>query len=366
MEQVIRHEFIEGVETRIVEARLVMVTAPAAGGGVTTALRQWSTATRHPVEFGTCPDLSPQRPLAAFEAGEVPTLVGAGEWAEAANRLGQRHPDADEATVVVIDDADRIDEASAHLTNVLLEAGGRVVLGHHHSASTNPSLQEVIDGVRPEDRASLVVAPMTETDVAAALDDVDVADASIATGGNPLALSLYGGSGFVSVSTSVLERFDRLPADGQGLMAVIAASPEPIEFRILEAMGRPWDDHGRHLAKTGLVTVHDATISLRHDKIRRVLYEEMTAVRRRFVHAEILRFVADTSDPSVVMHHAVGAGDVETIIAAGPRAADEAAGLGAYREAARHLENVLAYEHSIPESDRSTLRAALDAYLAAR
>jgi hypothetical protein len=64
------------------------------------------------------------------------------------------------------------------------------------------------------------------------------------------------------------------------------------------------------------------------------------------------------------MHHAVGAGDVETIITIGPSAAHEAAELGALREAAKHLENVLAYEHSVPEADRSTLREALDGYLA--
>ena len=85
---------------------------------------------------------------------------------------------------------------------------------------------------------------------------------------------------------------------------------------------------------------------------------------RRFMHAEILGYLTEDDDRTLLMHHAVGAGDVETIIRYGPGAADEAAELGAHREAAKHLENVLAYEHSVPEADRSTLKEALDQYLA--
>lgn len=366
MDEVIRQESIEDLETAIAEARLVTVSAAAAGGGVTTALRQWSRSTGRPVEFRTCTGLSPQRPLSAFAfaVGDVATLVRAGDWAAAARRIVDRLDVTGESAVFSIDDADRLDEASARLATALLEAGGRVVLGHHRSPSANPSLRALIEGVQPADRATLVIRPMTETDVEAALDEVDVDDALSATGGNPLALSLYRGPGFASVATAVLERFDRLPADGQGLIAVLAASPEPIPFGILEAMGRPWAEHGRQVDTSGLVAVDDGAISIRHDKMRRVLYEEMTAVRRRFVHAELLGKVGSGDLPAVMLH-AVGAGDVETIIDTGPRAAAEAASLGANREAVRHLENVLAYEHSIDEPHRSTIRASLHEYLAA-
>jgi hypothetical protein len=224
----------------------------------------------------------------------------------------------------------------------------------------------VIEGVPSDARRSVVVPPLTESEIAVALGDgADAEVALTATGGNPLAVSLYRGSSFASVAVAVLERFDRLAADGQALAAVLAASPEPVPLGVLDAMGRPWAGHGHQLERSHLAAVDGTGISLRHDKIRKTIYEEMTALRRRFVHAEILGHLTERKDLTTVMHHAVGAGDVETIIALGPTAAEQAAALGANREAAKHLENVLAYEHSVPEADRAALKASLDRHLAA-
>ena len=362
MEQVIRTTAIDAIEQAVTESQLVTVSATAAGGGVTTLLKQWIEATTRSTEFGTCHNLSPQRPLAGFaHVGDATiTAIGEGDWSAAAGLLAT--PNARD--VFVIDNADRLDEASAHLTAALLVAGRRVVLGHHHAPSTNPSLEVLVDGVSDDAQISLVVPPFSEAEVDEALGDGDPAAAATATGGNPLALSLYRGSGFASVAVAVLERFDRLPADGQGLAAILAASPERIPHDLLDAMGRPWESHERDFDRSDLVAADEEGVSLRHDKIRRVIYEEMTAVRRRFVHAEILGHLAESDDVTMVMHHAVGAGDVETIITRGPEAAEHAAAVGAHREAAKHLENVLAYEHSVPEAERASLRESLDRHLA--
>jgi hypothetical protein len=366
VEQIVRQALIAEFEEAVAESLLVTVSAIAAGGGVTTALHQWIEHTARPIEFGTCHDLNPQRPLTAFaHDAETTAAVRAGDWEAAADHIASRQSDAEGRSVVVVDNADRLDEASARLIAALLNDGCRVVLGHHHAPSTNPSLELLVTAIDPTDQGSIVVPPLDRDETEHALGDgVDPEAAVAATGGNPLALSLYRGSGFASVAMAVLERFDRLPADGQGLAAILSASPEPIPFDLLDSMGRPWDSHGGHLERADLASVHDAGVSLRHDKIRRVLYEELTPVRRRFVHAEILGHMTENDDRTLVMHHAVGAGDVETIITYGPDAADEAAELGAHREAAKHLENVLAYEHSVPEADRSMLKEALDRYLA--
>ena len=364
MERVIRHAVIDEIEEAVADSSLATVSAVAAGGGVTTVLKQWIERTERPTEFGTCHDLNPQRPLAAFGHDAV-TAVREGGWTSAAARIGRPVTNTEERPVFVIDNADRLDEASARLIAALLDVDCRVVLGRHHAPSTNPSLSLLIDGVAARDQSSIVVPPLTEAEVDVAFANGAEPEAALAaTGGNPLAPSLYRGSDFASIAVAVLERFDRLSADGQGLAAVLAASPEPMTLELLDAMGRPWQTHERLFDRSDLTAVHDTGISLRHDKIRRILYEEMTAVRRRFVHAEILGHITESDDPTMVMHHAVGAGDVETIITLGPTAADQAADLGANREAARHLENVLAYEHSLPEADRASLKEALDRHLA--
>lgn len=361
MEQVIRHTVIGAIEEAVARSPLVTVSSTAAGGGVTTVLKQWITVTARATEFGTCRDLNPQRPLAAFgDVGdEAIPAIAQGDWS-AAGRLVC----PEERAVYVVDDADRLDEASARLISALLESRCRVVLSHHHAPSTNPALESVVDGVSTDDQSSVIVPSFSEDETDEALRDGDPAAALGATGGNPLALSLYRRSGFATVAVAVLERFDRLSADGQALAAILAASPEAIPLPLLDALGRPWESHGRELDRSDLVVADATGVALRHDKVRRVIYEEMTAVRRRFVHAEILDRLTEADDVTTVMYHAVGAGDVDTIIRRGPEAAERAASVGAHREAARHLETVMAYEHSVPEADRASLREALDRHLA--
>ena len=366
MQQVIRRSLIDELETAVSSSSIVTLSAPA-GGGVSTVLDQWMRHTRMRVMSGVCPAFIPQRPLAAFSRvadEETAALIREADWRAAAEALVSRFG-SDDHVVLAVDDADHLDEASARLAAQLLAVSCRLVIGHHHAPPTNPSLDSLLEGIAAKDRSSVEVYPLDEAEVGSALGDgIDPGAARVATGGHPLALSMYRGSGFASIATAVLERFDRLTADGQALAAILAASPEPVSLKLLDSMGRPWDKHGRSLVKNDLVTVTDDQVALRHDKIRRVLYEEMTALRRRFVHAEVLGLLTDTDDLTLVMHHAVGAGDVDRIIALGPAAAEQAAALGSFREAARHLESVLSYEHSVPEADRRSIRAALEQHLA--
>ncbi len=367
MEPVIRRTVIGELDKKVSDSLLVTLSA-AAGGGVSTLLDQWIRDTRFAVLRGACPDLVPQRPLAAFEEYRSETAtaaIAAGDWTVASSDLGRRIADDERPGVIVIDDADHLDQASALLAAELVGRSCRIVLGHHHAPSTNPSLELLIESVAESERNSMIVPPLDEAEIDAALgDSTDAASVRVATGGNPLAVSLYRGSDFASIATAVFERFDRLTADGQGLAAILAANPEPLALSTLDSLGRPWTSHGRSLEKSGLTIVTDDRVALRHDKIRRVLYEDMTAVRRRFVHTEILGQLRSDDDFTLVMYHAVGAGDVETIVTLGPQAAKHAAVLGARREAVKHLENVLAYEHSVPEADRTALRSALESHLA--
>ena len=59
------------------------------------------------------------------------------------------------------------------------------------------------------------------------------------------------------------------------------------------------------------------------------------------------------------MHHAVEAGDVDTIVAVGPAAAREAAQAGSHRQALAHFESVLPHLDRLGERERA---AVLDAY----
>ena len=60
-----------------------------------------------------------------------------------------------------------------------------------------------------------------------------------------------------------------------------------------------------------------------------------------------------------LMHHAVEAGDVETILAVGPSAAREAALAGSHRQALAHFESVLPHVRRLGVRERAQV---LDAY----
>lgn len=363
MEEVIRQAVIDELESAITDSDVVTVSS-IAGGGLSTVLDQWARSTEAATVLEShCAGFTPQRPLAAFGDlvdEETRAFLAAGDRSGAVKRMCSV---LEPGVVLSIDDCDRIDEASAQLASELCAQDVKLVLGHHHSPSTNPAMELLIASARRP--TQVVIPPLDTTEVGLMMGDPErAAPAHDSTGGNPLAVTLFS-TDFVSIGASVLERFDRLPPDGQAVAAILSASPESLPLTMFEAMGRPWDSHGAPVERSGLATVAGNGASCLNDKIRRVLYEEMTAVRRRFVHSEILAHLHDSEDLTVLMHHAVGAGDVETIITMGPQAAAAAEQLGAYREAIGHLRNVLTYEHSVPEADRAALQTALDRCLEA-
>lgn len=370
MEEVVRDRIITELDTAVACSQLVMVSS-IAGGGVTTSLDHWIDRTGGQT-FGTgCGDITPQRPLTAFARlvdVDIHAVVERHGLETAADQVVAGFGDDVQSRSLFIDDADRIDQGSARLAAALLRPPHRIclILGHHHSPATHPSLEMLVDAVDPSEISQVVVPPLDRGEVGRFFDDPDRADAALeATGGNPLALTFYSDGAFASVGATILERFDRLSPDGQAIVALLAATPGWLPTTTLSSLGRPWEAQAEALERSGLVIVDPSGLTCRHDKIRRVLYEEMTAVRRRFVHAELLGQLAGSEDLTLVMHHAVGAGDVERIIEVGPRAAEAAEAVGAHREAVGHLRDVLAYEHSVDESERPDLHAALSRCTAA-
>ncbi len=364
MEEVIRQAVIDELEAAVAGSDIVTVSS-IAGGGLSTTLDQWTRSTERNVVGSHCAGFTPQRPLCALGEladEETRARLAEGDRSGALERI-RSQLESTPGVVLCVDDADRMDEASARLAADLCASGLKLVLGHHHSPSTNPAMESLV--VAAGESEPIEIPPLDTIEVGALIEDRERAsEARESTGGNALAVTLYAAN-FVSIGATVLERFDRLPPDGQAAAAILAACPEPLPLEVFESMGRPWDSHGASVERSGLARVGADGASCRNDKIRLVLYEEMTAVRRRFVHAEILAHLPDSTDLTRLMHHAVGAADVETIVTMGPIAATAAEQVGAYREAIGHLRNVLTYEHSVPEADRAGLRASLDRCLEA-
>ena len=111
----------------------------------------------------------------------------------------------------------------------------------------------------------------------------------------------------------------------------------------------------------GVVEVRSDSVAFRHELARRAIEQSLPAIRRQQLNAAVVRALLDRDRPdrARVMHHAVEARDVETILAVGPSAAREAAQAGSHRQALAHLEAVVPHAQRLGERERA---AVLDDY----
>src|SRR5262249_11100827 len=114
--------------------------------------------------------------------------------------------------------------------------------------------------------------------------------------------------------------------------------------------------------QAGLVEVQPDRIAFRHELVRRAIEQSLPALRRRQLNAAVLgalRAGLARADPARLVHHAVAAGDAETIVTVAPQAARELARAGAHRQALAILRSVVPHLDRLAPPDRA---AVLDDY----
>lgn len=109
--------------------------------------------------------------------------------------------------------------------------------------------------------------------------------------------------------------------------------------------------------QAGLVEARAGGIAFRHELARRAVEQSLPELRRRLLNAEVVGAlrVAGVSDRARLLHHAVAAGDVPTILEEGPEAAREAARAGSHRQALAHYETVVRHAAMLGERARADL-----------
>jgi tetratricopeptide (TPR) repeat protein len=101
----------------------------------------------------------------------------------------------------------------------------------------------------------------------------------------------------------------------------------------------------------------ESTVSFRHELARQAVETSLTAGERLEANRLVLDALRGRPDiePSRLIHHAEGSADVEVIVEHGPRAAREAARLGAHRQAAGLLRVVLDHRARLGVSEVADL-----------
>jgi DNA-binding CsgD family transcriptional regulator/tetratricopeptide (TPR) repeat protein len=102
-------------------------------------------------------------------------------------------------------------------------------------------------------------------------------------------------------------------------------------------------------------------LGFRHELARRAIESSLPVTRVRLLNQAVVAALRMQERPerARLMHHAVAAGDVDTVLAVGPQAAREAARAGAHRQALAHLEAVVPYAARLAPAEQA---AVLDDY----
>jgi len=111
----------------------------------------------------------------------------------------------------------------------------------------------------------------------------------------------------------------------------------------------------------GVIEADASGLAFRHELARRAVEQSLPAIRRRLLNAAVLAVLQaqERPDPARLMHHALAADDVDTIVAVGPAAARAAAAAGSHRQALAHFDAVRPHLDRLPLPERA---AMLDAH----
>ena len=165
----------------------------------------------------------------------------------------------------------------------------------------------------------------------------------------------------VSVKDAVLARLRGLDSDCREALERLSVVPShvpPELARVLlgESMGAL---PAAELA--GVIEGRPDGLGFRHELARRAIESSLPVTRVRLLNQAVVEALREQDRPerARLMHHAVAAGDVDTVLAIGPGAAREAARAGSHRQALAHLEAVVPYAARLAPAEQA---AVLDDY----
>jgi DNA-binding CsgD family transcriptional regulator len=185
------------------------------------------------------------------------------------------------------------------------------------------------------------------------------------TRGNPFfvteVLASPGDAVPVSVVDAVLARVRRLGAECREALDQLSVIPRQVDLELAYAVLGTRIDALAEAQAAGVLEDRADSIAFRHELARRAIEHSLPAIRRRQLNQSVVAALHAQERPerARLMHHAVEARDVDTIVAVGPAAAHEAAQAGSHRQALAHFESVLPHLDRLGERERA---AVLDAY----
>jgi ATP/maltotriose-dependent transcriptional regulator MalT len=339
----------------------VVLVPGEAGIGKSTLVRAWLDDPGHDARLlvGFCDDfltsrtLGPLHDVARTVGGALADAVAAADTTAVLEELLAALSHPLQPTVLVLEDLHWADEATLDVVRYVGRRIDRlpavlVVTFRDDEVGPEHPLTGVL-GVIPSRHVRRVTPhPLSRRAVATLVAGTELdADGVLAsTGGNPFFVTELAQTDSAlpaSVSDAVLARLGALPRGVRDAVELLSVLPRPLPIGELEVL-LPDPTVVATAEEHGLLVVRDGAVAFRHELARQAVQESLPASTRTRYHSTVLAHLTrDGADPdaAAVLHHAVGAGRVDVIVAYGPEAAYEAYRAGSHRQALGHQERVL-------------------------
>jgi DNA-binding CsgD family transcriptional regulator/tetratricopeptide (TPR) repeat protein len=372
-----REELVEALSGLLGGGHLVFVGGEA-GVGKTTLVRALAEQARCPVLRGSCEHLATPTPFGPFVDVAASTDGLGGLLGDGADPRTVARAVLDELAapaLVVLEDVHWADEATLDAIRVLGrridQTRGLVVATYRDDeVDGDHPLRLVLGQLVSAPHVSRLTVPPLSLEAVRLLAEPSGADGDAIhalTGGNAFYVTevLAVGSDRLpeTVRDAVLARVSPLGPGARPLLEVVALVPGRTELWLVEAVAPDTLEHLDGCLAAGVLREDGAAIAFRHELARRVVEGSVSATRSRRLHTALLESLR-TSGPepapaSRLAHHAEHAGDTAAVLEHAPRAAREAAALGAHREAAEQYARAIRF--AADEGDRARAEL-LDAY----
>ena len=184
------------------------------------------------------------------------------------------------------------------------------------------------------------------------------------TNGNPFYLTeaLAGPADAVpaTVVDATLARLRTLDQESIGAVELLSVIRRPLGLKYADYLVDGRVDALTRAERRGILEARGGAVAFRHELARRAIEQALPVIRRRALNARIVEVILASGLEGLLyplVHHAVGAGDVGTIVTYAPRAARDATAAGSHRQALAHYEAVVPYVDRLPTAEQAEVLA---------
>jgi predicted ATPase/DNA-binding CsgD family transcriptional regulator len=279
--------------------------------------------------------------------------------------------------VLVIEDLHWADEATLDFVRYIGRRLGQwrcllIVTFRDDEIGPSHALRRVLGDLSDNHVSRLKLAPLSAaavTELASAAGQDGERVYSIA-GGNAFfvreLLSAPAGSVPASVRDSMLARLARCSAAARQVSEHVALMPGRMDMKLLASLLPTNHDGIDECIERGILVHERGALAFRHELARRAVEDSLPPARAQQSHALILAALSQSSsEVGRIVHHARAARDENAVLTYAPQAAQQAASVGAHREAAEYFAAAIEYAEHLAPTERVSLyeRHAYECYL---